>query len=117
LTRETRGVAIRVVLIGILLSYPVWDPPLMRRIDPQAARRDVAIEAERTARASGELGKEPSGQIRRAVVYTPGDPADERGTNRSITWMFRLVALILVLQLFVRQRRVPEHQAAVADDG
>jgi hypothetical protein len=88
----------------------------MRRIDPHAARRELAIEAERTARASGELIKGGSGETRRAVVYTPGDPTDEKGTDRYITWMCRLVALTLVLQLFVGERRVLEHEAEFADE-
>jgi hypothetical protein len=117
LTRHARGVAVRIVLIGILLSYPVWYSPLERHFDSHVARRALAIEAERTARASGERVKSPTGETRRAVVYTPGDPTGEVAANRFFIWVCRLVALTLVLQLFVVGRRsTEEYEADLVDE-
>jgi hypothetical protein len=102
-----RGTAVRVVLIGVLLAFPRWYPPLMRRIDTQMSRRELAAEAEREARAGGEIFRGPSGETMRAVVYTPAGP-DDAATIRSMTWLLRLVALTLIVQLVASLYATPE---------
>ena len=112
---SAKGIATRVLLIGVLLAFPVWYPPLMRRIDPQMSRRELAVEAERLARAAGDLVRRPSGEIVRAVVYTPGDHGDAQ-VMQYITWLFRLTALVLFLQLVVAAYHAPEHEVEIYED-
>lgn len=97
--RRVAWVGWRLFLIGALLTFPLWEPPLERRIDPYAERTEIAVEAEREARAGGELVRLPSGETRRAVVYTPAGPTDGGRTERYLTWLCRLIALTIVLQL------------------
>jgi hypothetical protein len=112
MARSIRGIAVRLLLIVVLLTFPLWDPPMMRRIDTQMGRRELAVEMERSARAGGELVRRPSGEVVRAVVYTPADPSDAQAT-RSITWMARLVALALFLQLVASAYDVPEPEPEI----
>ena len=86
----------------------------MRRIDTQMSRRELAVEAERVARAGGEIVRGPSGETVRAVVYTPADTGDAR-SFRYETWLFRLAALTLFMQLLV-SLHTPSEELAEADD-
>ena len=107
-----RGIAWRVLLIGVLLAFPVWYRPLMRRVDSQMSRRELAIEAERRARAAGELVRLPSGEKVRAVAYTPSDPTDAQ-LRQYLTWLSRLVALALFFQLVAGAHYSAERQAEI----
>ena len=109
-----RRLALRLLLIGVFLAFPVWYPLIMRRVDTQMSRRELALESERSARAGGQLVRRPSGEIVRAVVYTPGDPADAR-VMRYGTWVFRLLALMQLFQLVVGAYHVPERRARIDD--
>jgi hypothetical protein len=109
MARTGRGIAIRLLLIVVLLTFPLWGPPLMRRVDTQRSRRELAVEMERSARAGGELVRRPSGEVVRAVVYTPADASDAQAT-RSLTWMARLVALALFLQIVASAYDAPERE-------
>jgi len=112
--RRARGVGIRILLIAACLTFPLWEPALMRRIDTQMSRRELAVEAERVARAGGEIVRGPSGETVRAVVYTPADTGDAR-SFRYETWLFRLAALTLFMQLLV-SLHTPSEELAEADD-
>ena len=96
--------AYRLLLVGVLLSYPIWDLPLTRRIYPDTERIELAVKAERAARSSGPLVRTPSGESRRAVVYTPGDPAGLTKASQFLTWLFRAFALMIVLQMLLGRR-------------
>ena len=99
MTPTRSGIAFRLLLSGVLLAFPIWYPPLLRRLDPRASRRELAIEAERRARAGAEIVRSSTGETLHAVAYTPGDPAHGATAMRSATWLFRLLALMLVTEL------------------
>jgi hypothetical protein len=104
LKRTGLRTARQLLLVGALLTYPIWDLPLKRRVDPQMERIELAVKAERTARSTGPLIRTPSGERRRAVVYTPGDPSGLTTTSRYLTWLFRALALMIVLQMLLGSR-------------
>jgi hypothetical protein len=83
----------------LLLAYPAWFPAMTRLLDPHAERYTIAAEAERQQRAAGVPFRTASGELRRAVVYTPTD-ADEKEANLNFwTWAYRVWAAILAVML------------------
>jgi hypothetical protein len=51
LKRTGLRIARQLLVVGVLLTYPIWDLPLKRRIDPQMERIELAVKAERAARS------------------------------------------------------------------
>jgi hypothetical protein len=102
------------LLIGAFLAFPLWYPLIMRRVDTQLSRRELVHESERRARAGGQLIRRPTGETVRAVVYTPGDTADAQ-IMRYGTWVFRLFALMQIIQLVAGAYHSPERRATIED--
>lgn len=105
LRRELLRIWVRgVLVIAILLSLPVLYPYFLRAVDPQYERREIAQAQEQRQRAGGDVVVTPSGEVRRAVVYTPA--SSEVRQSRGLVWWTRLLAAVAGLGMVNQSRRV-----------
>ncbi|MEO7713753.1 MAG: hypothetical protein ABIV10_12630 [Gemmatimonadaceae bacterium] len=98
------------------LSVPALSLVLDRAFNPRYEREEIARALERKARSEGDVVVLPSGETRRAVVYTPaGASPKDPAANRILTWWSRLIAAVILIETIrqtLRLRRAPVEQAA-----
>ena len=103
------------IAIAIALSIPASRRMVDRAVNPRHDREEMACALERRQRSEGDPVVLPSGEIRRAVVYTPAcQSLEDSETHRALTWLFRLIALALLIGTIrqtLRLRRTPVEQA------
>lgn len=104
--------------IAIILAIPALSLLFDRAVNPQYERQEMARALERKLRSEGEPVVLRSGEIRRAVVYTPAGPSFGNPTAlRASTWWSLLVAAALFIGTILqtlRLRRVPAEQATLS---
>lgn len=106
------------IALSIPLSVPALSLMLDRVFNPRYEREEIARALERKARSEGDVVVLPSGEIRRAVVYTPAGASPKNpAAHRTLSWWSRLIAAALLIEAIrqtLRLRRAPVEQAAVS---
>lgn len=89
------------IVIAIVLAIPAIFPRFIRAVDPGRARGSMEQALERRQRAGGDMVVLPSGETRRAVVYTAATPSADAAAaqQRGLVWWSRLLAAVFAAGL------------------
>ena len=105
LPHAPRRLWIAILVIALMLAFPLWFPAMERIIDPRRERAELAEAEERRQRAGGVPYVTARGERGRSVVYTPSGATEHDAFLRTLTWIYRVLALVLVARLLVDLRR------------
>ena len=105
-------------VVTALLLFPQLFLRLERAMTPGLERTEIAQAIEARQRAAGEVIVLPSGEVRRAVVFTPAHPSAnaDAAVYRGLTWWSRLLAAVAVLGMLRDTRRLVRQRDGVVTE-
>lgn len=103
------------ISIAMLLAIPTLFPLALRAVNPNFEREEIARVQEREQRSGGERVVLPSGEVRRAIVYTAARPDPEDSpSRRASVWWSRVMAAVLLIATIRRTLQLRRARAAHA---